>query len=64
VVLAFSPTPIAPETPVRNDNRERTLPLVRLLALCGPGDDGEPAVTVTLPERLPGGDSWAMTLFS
>jgi hypothetical protein len=25
---------------VRNDNRERTLPLVRLKALCGPDDDG------------------------
>ena len=27
---------------VRNDNRERTPPLVRLKALCGPGDQGEP----------------------
>src|SRR5262245_50608957 len=26
---------------VRNDNRERTPPLVRLKALCGPGDRGE-----------------------
>jgi hypothetical protein len=25
---------------VRNDNRERTPPLVRVKALCGPGDDG------------------------
>ena len=33
---------------VRNDNRERTPPLVRLKALCGPGDDGEPVVTVML----------------
>jgi hypothetical protein len=34
---------------VRNDNRERTPPLVRLRALCGPGDQGEPVVTVLLP---------------
>jgi hypothetical protein len=34
---------------VRNDNRERTPPLVRLKALCGPGDDSEPVVTVMLP---------------
>ena len=27
---------------VRNDNGERTPPLVRLKAVCGPGDDGEP----------------------
>lgn len=32
---------------VRNDNRERTPP-VRLKALCGPGDEGEPVVTVML----------------
>jgi hypothetical protein len=31
---------------VRNDNRERTPPLVRLKAVCGPGDGGEPVVTV------------------
>jgi hypothetical protein len=31
---------------VRNDNRERTPPLVRLKAVCGPGDDGEPVITV------------------
>jgi hypothetical protein len=36
---------------VRNDNRQRTPPLVRLKALCGPGDRGEPVVTVTLPEE-------------
>jgi hypothetical protein len=36
---------------VRNDNRERTPPLVRLKAVCGPGDDGEPVVTVMLPEE-------------
>jgi hypothetical protein len=34
---------------VRNDNRERTPPLVRLKALCGPGDQGEPVLTVMLP---------------
>jgi hypothetical protein len=31
---------------VRNDNRERTSRLVRLKALCGPGDRGEPVVTI------------------
>ena len=36
---------------VRNDNRERTPPLVRLLALCGPGDRGEPVLTVMLREE-------------
>jgi hypothetical protein len=30
----------------RNDNRERTPPLVGFKALCGPGDDGEPVITV------------------
>lgn len=34
---------------VRNDNRERTPPLVRLKALCGPGDNGEPGITVMMP---------------
>jgi hypothetical protein len=34
---------------VRNDNRDRTPPLVRLKAICGPGDDGEPSLTVLLP---------------
>jgi hypothetical protein len=34
---------------VCNDNRDRTPPLVRLKALCGPGDQGEPVVTVMLP---------------
>jgi hypothetical protein len=34
---------------VRNDNRERTPPLVRLKAVCGPGDQGEPVITVMLP---------------
>jgi hypothetical protein len=36
---------------VRNDNRDRTPPLVRLKALCGPGDQGEPVVTVMLPHE-------------
>jgi hypothetical protein len=34
---------------VRNDNREGTPPLVRLKALCGPGDQGEPVITLLLP---------------
>jgi hypothetical protein len=33
---------------VRNDNRERTPPPVRLKALCGPGDQGEPVITVMM----------------
>jgi hypothetical protein len=36
---------------VRNDNRERTPPLVRLKALCGPDDDGSPCITVLVPEE-------------
>jgi hypothetical protein len=36
---------------VRNDNRDRTPPLVRLKALCGPGDQGEPVLTVLMPEE-------------
>jgi len=36
---------------VRNDNKERTPPLVRLKALCGPGDNGEPVVTIMLPDE-------------
>src|SRR5207248_1979762 len=36
---------------VRNDNRERTPPLVRLKALCGPDDDGAPCLTVMRPEE-------------
>jgi len=36
---------------VRNDNREGTPPLVRLKALCGPGDQGEPVITVMMPEE-------------
>jgi hypothetical protein len=34
---------------VRNDNHDRTPPLVRLKTLCGPGDDGAPCITVMLP---------------
>jgi len=36
---------------VRNDNRERTPPLVSLKALCGPDDDGSPCLTVLLPDE-------------
>jgi hypothetical protein len=34
---------------VRNDNRERMPPLVPLRAVCGPGDRGEPVITVMMP---------------
>jgi hypothetical protein len=34
---------------VRNDNRDRTPPLVRLWAVCGPADDGSPCITVMMP---------------
>jgi hypothetical protein len=34
---------------VRNDNKEGTPPLVRLKAMCDPGDQGEPIVTVMMP---------------
>ena len=33
---------------VRKDNKERTPPLVKLWARCGPGDNGEPVITVML----------------
>jgi hypothetical protein len=36
---------------VRNDNRAGDPPLVRLYALCGPGDDAEPVITVMLPSE-------------
>jgi hypothetical protein len=36
---------------VCNDNRDGTLPLVQLKAVCGPGDQGEPCITVMLPEE-------------
>ena len=34
---------------VRNDNRDRTPPLVSLKAICGPGDNAEPVITIMLP---------------
>ena len=34
---------------VRNDNRDRIPPLVTLKAVCGPGDSGEPVITIMLP---------------
>jgi hypothetical protein len=34
---------------VRDDNRERTPPLVRLKAVAGPDDDGAPCITVMVP---------------
>jgi len=34
---------------VRNDNRRPKL--VTLKAICGPGDDGEPVITILLPEE-------------
>jgi hypothetical protein len=36
---------------VRNDNRPHAPPLVRLKVLCGPGDQGEPVVTIMLPNE-------------
>jgi hypothetical protein len=36
---------------VRNDNLDRTPPLVTLQALCGPGDDGDPVITIMLPDE-------------
>jgi hypothetical protein len=36
---------------VRDDNRDGTPPLVTLKALCGPGDHGEPVITVMMPEE-------------
>jgi hypothetical protein len=36
---------------VRNDNRDGTPPLVKLKAICGPGDDAEPVLTVLLPDE-------------
>jgi hypothetical protein len=36
---------------VRNDNSEDIPPLVRLKAVCGAGDHGEPVVTVMLPDE-------------
>jgi hypothetical protein len=36
---------------VRSDNRERIPPRVRLKSVCGPGDHGEPVLTVMLPDE-------------
>jgi hypothetical protein len=36
---------------VRDDDREGTPPLVRLKAVRGPGDRGEPVITVLLPDE-------------
>ncbi len=36
---------------VRDSNRPGTPPLVRLKAVCGPGDDGAPVITIMLPEE-------------
>ncbi|WP_435010199.1 DUF6573 family protein [Tundrisphaera lichenicola] len=36
---------------VRKDNAEKIPPLVKLYALCGPGDDGEPVITIMLPHE-------------
>ena len=36
---------------VRDDNRDRTPPLVTLHAHAGPGDQGEPVITIMLPEE-------------
>jgi hypothetical protein len=36
---------------VRSDNRERTTPLVRLEAVCGPDVDGSACITVMLPDE-------------
>jgi hypothetical protein len=36
---------------VRNSNGQRMPPLVRLKALCGPGDQGEPVLTIMLPDE-------------
>lgn len=36
---------------VRSDNRPGTPPLVTLKAVCGPGDRGEPVITIMLPDE-------------
>ena len=36
---------------VQNDNRDRTPPLVTLKAVVSGGDDGEPVMTIMLPEE-------------
>jgi hypothetical protein len=34
-----------------SDNRDCVPPLVRLKAVCGPGDNAEPVVTVMMPDE-------------
>jgi hypothetical protein len=46
--LIISPSPRS-GVHVRNNNRDRRPPLLRLKAVCGPGDDAEPVVTVMKP---------------
>jgi hypothetical protein len=36
---------------VRNDNNDAIPPLVQLKALCGPGDQAEPVITIMLPNE-------------
>jgi len=36
---------------VRNSDEEAVPPLVELKALCGPGDDADPVITIMLPEE-------------
>jgi hypothetical protein len=36
---------------VRNDNRFAEAPLVELKAVCGPGDDFAPVITISLPSE-------------
>lgn len=36
---------------VRNDNSDGDPPLVDLKAICGPDDDGQPCITIMLPEE-------------
>ena len=36
---------------VRNDNRSGTPPLVRLKAVCGPGDAAGPVIRVMMPDE-------------
>jgi hypothetical protein len=36
---------------VRDDNSEAAPPVVRLKAVCGPGDQGEPVITVMMPDE-------------
>jgi hypothetical protein len=36
---------------VRSDNRGGVPPLVRLKAVCGPGDDAAPVITIMLPDE-------------